>query len=138
MAKRGKETCRRRCTECRDWFTPAATAAESQRVCSPHCRKRRQRKLARARRTRQVQRYRVEERERQQASRSRRHAEGRAPAPAVESCHAPASLRNRSELHDEMMRFWDSQQSVSRTTFERELPEILRRFERSGETRAGV
>jgi hypothetical protein len=84
-----------------------------------------------------VQRFRVEERERQHAVRSKRRAQGLASAPAAASRHAPASTGKCLELQREVLHFWDSQQTASRASFERELPEILRRFERSRETRAG-
>lgn len=35
------------------------------------------------------------------------------------------------------MRFWDELQGLSRASFERALPRILRRIERSSETQAG-
>jgi hypothetical protein len=36
---------RQRCTECREWFTPAVSAAATQRACSEACRGRRRRTL---------------------------------------------------------------------------------------------
>jgi hypothetical protein len=52
----------KRCTECRRWFRPAATAARSQQVCSAQCWSSRWRKLARRRRRRAPYQFRPEER----------------------------------------------------------------------------
>jgi hypothetical protein len=84
-----------------------------------------------------VQQFRVEERERQHALRMRRRAETPASAPAAASRHAPASPHKCLDLQEEVMSFWDSLQTASRASFQRALPQILRRFERSSETRAG-
>jgi len=137
MAKRSETACRKRCTECRCYFTPTATAAKSQRVCGAACRKRRRRKLAKQRRESDVQGFRVDERARQRASRAKRRAEAPAPRPAATACHAPASSHKGPDLQQEVMDFWDGMQAASRATFKRALPAFLRRFERASETRAG-
>src|SRR5437899_3071390 len=91
---------RKRCTECRRWFAPAATAATSQRVCGTECRKKRRLRLARARRAERVQEYRVDERERQRERRQRRReAENKGPGGAAGGGgHAPPSAGNVAEL----------------------------------------
>jgi len=88
---------RRRCTECREWFYPAASAVGTQRVCCEDCRKKRNRALARDRRRRNLIQYRVDERERQRQCR-RNHEEPTAtggpsvtvPDTPAATCHAQA------------------------------------------------
>lgn len=64
---------RRRCTECRRWFTPSAQTAHNQKTCGrPGCRRRRRARLTRRRRALSLQDSRVSERERQRESRRRR------------------------------------------------------------------
>jgi hypothetical protein len=129
---------RQRCTEYREWFTPAVSAAATQRACSEACRGRRRRKLARARRRLAVDHHRVDERLRQQALRERRAAaEAGSPSCAEEHCHAPPSDRNTTEVHKELLFLWDELQQASRATLTRALPGILRRSgPRSGTTEA--
>lgn len=110
----------KRCTECRRWFRPAATAARSQRVCSAQCRCSRRRKLARRRRRRAPYRFRPEERLRQQDSRKRRSAR---------AGHAPPSPRKSSDLNRELQDIVDSALELSRATLQRRLPTILARLE---------
>ena len=69
---KANKPARQRCTECRKWFHPAASARQTQRVCCERCRKKRDRVLAGARRGRELERYREEERERQRKCRQAR------------------------------------------------------------------
>jgi hypothetical protein len=89
---------RRKCSECRKWFRPGATAAGHQKTCCEKCRRERRLRLSRKRRLADLEAYREEEKHRQ-----RRHRAGVTPkakgdaapsgghAPASECCHAPAS-----------------------------------------------
>jgi hypothetical protein len=49
--------------------------------------------------------------------------------------HAPTSAAKLSELQREVLMIWDGLQAVSRASLVRSLPGIVRRIERSGETR---
>ena len=71
------------------------------------------------RRWREVQDYRVEERARQRACRERRRKG---------ACHAPPSAPKSSEFKDKLLESWDKAAAMSRATFERRLPVILRRL----------
>jgi hypothetical protein len=106
----------KRCTECRRWFRPAASARESQRACGKACRASRRCKLARKRRAEDLQGFRDDERERQRARRQRLREEG---------CHAPPSDRNSADLREELRRIVDSALELSRATLERRLPRTI-------------
>lgn len=107
-----------RCTECRRWFTPAATAREHQKVCGLGCRQLRRNRLARRRRGGEVEEWRADERERQ---RKRRKAmkEGQ--------CHEPASDRKYLEVLAKLEQIVDKAVDLSRATFRREARQILRK-----------
>jgi hypothetical protein len=107
-----------RCTECRKWFTPAATAREHQRVCGPGCRQLRRNRLARRRRSGEVEAWRSDERERQ---RTRRRAAKEGP------CHEPASDGKCSEVLEKLQQIVDKAVDLSRATFRREARQILRK-----------
>ncbi len=107
-----------RCTECRKWFTPAATAREHQRVCGPGCRQLRRNRLARRRRAGDVEGFRVDERERQRARRKAAHRS---------SCHEPASDGKYAEVLAELQQIVDKAVDLSRATFRREARQILRK-----------
>lgn len=107
-----------RCTECRKWFTAAATAREHQRVCGPECRQLRRNRLARRRRGEDVEGWRVDERERQ---RRRRGAAKEGP------CHEPASDGKHAELLEKLQQIVDKAVDLSRATFRREARQILRK-----------
>jgi hypothetical protein len=107
-----------RCSECRKWFTPAATAKEHQRVCGRACRQLRRNRLARGRRGDEAEEWRADERDRQ---RKRRLAakEGR--------CHEPASDGKYAEILVKLQQIVDKAVAVSRATFRREARQILRK-----------
>ncbi len=107
-----------RCTECRKWFTPAATAREHQRVCGDRCRQLRRNRLARRRRGGEVEEWRSDERERQRRCRK---AEKEVP------CHEPASDGKHSELLEKLQQIVDKAVDLSRATFRREARQILRK-----------
>lgn len=107
-----------RCTECRKWFTPAATAREHQRVCGARCRQLRRNRLARRRRGGEVEEWRCDERERQ---RTRRKAAKEGP------CHEPASDAKCAEILAKLQRIVDKAVDLSRATFRREARQILRK-----------
>src|SRR3954468_11484188 len=108
----------KRCTECRGWFRPVASAGTRQCVCGAQCREARRRKLARRRRRRAPGRFRSEERVRQQERRAR-HSEG--------GCHAPPSGAKPPDPFKEIHEIVDSALELSRATLQRRLPAILAR-----------
>lgn len=106
-------------------------------VCSPECRKARDRRLARARRALAVQDYRVDERERQRRRRERLAAAGAPPrsrASPAGSRHAQASTSMSSDLEGKVLEFWDRQMAVSRASLQRELPALLGDWQAQRET----
>jgi hypothetical protein len=107
-----------RCTECRKWFTPAATAREHQRVCGARCRQLRRNRLARRRRGSEVEEWRADERERQ-----RRRRKGAQEGP----CHEPASDGKYSDILEKLQQIVDKAVDLSRATFRREARQILRK-----------
>jgi hypothetical protein len=139
---------RHRCTECRKWYVPAASAQDSQRICgAPPCRRSRRAALARQRRRRAVQDYRVEERARQQtrrdklrtaAARNGTQASSALPMPTtgmqVAPSHAPPSAKSPRDLAREMLAAWDEAQALSRATLRRRITGILQGNTRDGGT----
>lgn len=125
-------TSRQRCTECRRWYHPAASAKGSQLVCSEACRKARRSKLARRRRWERLEESRRSERARQRDCRSRKRAPGTVGVRAgpgeeahdVTPCHAPPSARKTVELREKFALFWNKQARRSRATLDRELQRI--------------
>lgn len=129
---------RRHCVVCGRGFEAAASAQQTQLVCSAECRRRRNRALARARRARDVGRYREEERERQRKCRQAR-CKGEAlregatcrgspggPIPVrVTGCHAPPSVAKGAELNEKVLKVWDKVVALSRATLAQQLSEIL-------------
>lgn len=107
-----------RCTECRKWFVPAATASEHQQVCGAECRRRRRNKLARRRRRRaDLDEQRADDRDRQ-----KKHREGTKGA----GCHEPPSDSKYADLLLKLEQIVDSAARLSRATFRREAKRILR------------
>ena len=138
MAKRA--TIRKRCAECREWFTPPVQLEKHQVVCGASCRVERRRKQARARRRLDPARYREEERERKRRSRASGGAsgvggdgrklpvgeEGQAPG------HAPGEACNPRESRGEFARMWDTLSTQSRAGWEREVRKIAHESWRKG------
>lgn len=121
---------RRRCSECRKTFVPARSARGKQCVCSPACRKARDRKLARKRRGRELEQCRADERERQRAHRARHR---------VVPCQAPASAHKYSISREEVGQIVDRVLALSRATLERDLPRFIDQFaQKTGEAVADV
>ena len=115
----------KRCTECRGWFEPAATATGHQRVCGLGCRKNRRAKLARKRRLQaDLVAVRDDERERQRKS---REARGGARASAAARCHEPASAGKPLISQEEMGQIVDKLVRLSLTSLPREAARLLRR-----------
>lgn len=127
---------RRRCTECRQMFTVAASAQATQRVCGSECRRGRDRKLARQRRRLDLDEVRAEERARQRASRAQRAAE---TATAESGCHAPPSALKLLLSREEVTEFVDRALGRSRATLVRDFRGALRRYAaKAGEGSAAV
>ncbi len=72
---------RRRCCECRAWYSPAPSAANTQKTCSPTCRRRRRARQERVRRRADLANARADERERQRKHRARGAPEERPDPP---------------------------------------------------------
>ena len=70
MARRSATKTRRRCCECRRWYTPAPSAAKTQKTCSKECRLGRRARQERERRKADLADARADERERQRAHRA--------------------------------------------------------------------
>jgi len=70
MRRATVKSCRRRCCECRRWYTPDPRARRSQKTCSQTCRLRRRARQKKARRVANLQRARETERLRQQRHRA--------------------------------------------------------------------
>ena len=126
MSKRA--TVRRRCTECRCWFVPAAKVAKQQRVCSEECRRQRRRKQARRRRRQEPARYREEERL-QQRRRRERLRQGAEPGRDGER-HAPGEADKGVRSRDKERVDWDELIEQSRAELERQVLRIIREVER--------
>ncbi len=137
MSKRA--TIRKRCAECRRWFTPPARLAKQQRVCSTACRLKRRAKQGRARRAREPVRYRDEERERQRRCRQEQRLGGLSAAKAEEpdagseparavgaACHALGDAQKSRKSQKEFDDLWDRLMDVSRAGLEREVRKIAR------------
>lgn len=123
---RDGEHGRRRCTACRRYYEPAASAASTQRVCGPACRKARRRKLARARRSKALDDFRADERDRQQKCRDKRKEAG--------GHHALASTPKYADIKSKVLDSWDRATAASRASLERRLPSIVRAILRSDGT----
>ncbi len=111
---------RRRCRECRKWFTPAVSAVDHQLVCGGACRGQRRNRLARQRRHDDLDEQRADERARQQQRRW-----GRAKAAG---CHELPSDGNSAELLRKVEQIVDKAASLSRATLRRDLGRILRKI----------
>ncbi|MBI4700092.1 MAG: hypothetical protein HY744_02820 [Deltaproteobacteria bacterium] len=117
------KAARRRCTECRHWFHPAASAQATQLVCGPDCRRKRDLALARRRRARDLDRYRENEQDRQHKCREARRRRAGIPPPPVRlgregaevaDGHAPASGANQAQLQEKVLQSWDKVAARSR------------------------
>ena len=133
MSKRA--TIRKRCAECRTWFTPPARLAKQQVVCGASCRLRRRRKQARTRRAARPVHFREEERERKRRSRQEQRRKlveqesagvGAHERAAVGRSHGPGEAPNRAESGREFAYFWDELSEVSRAGWEREVRKVAR------------
>jgi hypothetical protein len=135
-AMKHSKAARRRCTECRKWFHAAASARQTQKVCSGRCRRVRDQALARARRAQDLDRHREDERERQsKCRRARREKLGRGPPRVrVTARHTPPSCAKFPELHDKVLESWDKAVALSRASLGRELSETWAEIERSAGT----
>lgn len=139
MAKQARRS-RSRCTVCRGWYQPHGCAQAKQKTCSEECRRKRQRQLARKRRAADVQEHRVAERERQRRSRAKRRQADAGVQPAetaLERCEAEARSRSVTaggaslsraglglqdmEMVEELLNWWDREQTLSRARLEQEL-----------------
>jgi hypothetical protein len=132
---------KRRCVECRRWFTPEPSARTTQKLCGDApCKASRRNARARRRRSHDVQDYRVDERVRQRASRAQRIKSAGASAPpslpqegpAVTECHVPPSIENARQIALQLLAGWDKATAESRATLKRQLAAIL------GQSRDGL
>lgn len=114
---------RKRCTSCRRWFEPAASALHNQKTCGAvECRLRRRSKAARQRRELDVQDFRVEERARQLRFRDKRRKKG------VRGDLSRAGLPPQvKHLEQVVLEKWDKLARVSRAGLRREIRVALGR-----------
>ena len=131
MSKRA--TRRKRCSECRAWFTPTARLAKQQRVCGSACRLGRRRKQARRRRAAAPVDFRDEERERKRRSRLEARRAGARAVPkcaqmtgSVGTSHGPGEACKARESLEQFAKIWNSVWDLSRTGWEREARRIAR------------
>ena len=110
---------RRRCSECRKWFTPAVSALDHQVVCGEGCRGQRRNRQARRRRRNDLDEQRADERARQQRRRDGAKAAG---------CHELPSDGNSVDLSRKVQQIVDKAASLSRATLRRDLGRILRKI----------
>ena len=141
---------RSRCSECRRSFKPSVRAGERARVCSEECRRQRRQRQKKRRREADLQGYRADERERQRQCRARRREQRRSGSESVaekpratvgrDGCHGPPSAGNCLISEDKVGEIVAELFRLSRTSFERELTRLQRRFRGlvgSPEARAG-
>lgn len=119
---------RRRCTACRQWYRPAASAVRHQKSCSPECRARRRRWTARKRREADIHEYRVAERERQRACRAAKRSKPTRSQKVSRAGPSPQVI----ELEAVVLEKWDKLLGASRASLRRELRAILARAARNG------
>ena len=119
-------TPRRRCTACRQWYRPAASAVQHQKTCSAGCRRKRLRWLARKRRGADIHEYRVEERERQRACRAAKRARA-SPSPELSRAGLAPQV---TELEEVLLGKWARLARLSRAGLRRELRQVLGRSAR--------
>ncbi len=81
MTQTPSKRMRRRCCECRKWYVPARSTANTQMTCSRKCRLRRRAKQEKARRTADLENARADDRERQRKHRERKREEKGADPP---------------------------------------------------------
>jgi hypothetical protein len=120
-----EQRARRRCTSCRRWYLPAASAVHNQKTCGAvECRRRRRNRTARRRRQRDIQDFRVEERVRQRRHReNRRRDENRGLSRAG---LAPQVI----DIERVLLEKWDRQIDMSRAGLRREIRMALGRAAR--------
>ena len=108
---------RRRCTECRRWYEPAASGVHNQKICgTASCRRGRRSRMARRRRARDIREYRVDERERQARRRAKRPTT--ASSTQVSRAGLPAQV---AVLEQVVLEKWDRLMRVSRAGLRREI-----------------
>ena len=77
MKQTARESGRRRCCECRRWYTPDPHAKKQQKTCSKKCRLQRRAEQEKKRRAADLPEARTADRQRQQQYRARKRARGR-------------------------------------------------------------
>ena len=118
MATRAK---RQRCTVCRQWYRPAASAKKAQKTCCGECRRKRRNRQAAARRARDPERYRERERVRKARSRQKRRAAATGGERETAACHAPASVAEVRVPEAKLLEAWDTAVRLSRAALLREI-----------------
>jgi hypothetical protein len=126
-------TPRQRCTACRQWYRPAASAVQHQKTCSPACRRRRRRWLARKRRDADIHEYRVAERERQRACRAGKESK----PPLTPEVSRAGLLLQVTDLEEVLLGKWDRLVRLSRAGLRREIRQILGKAARVSDPEVG-
>ena len=112
-----KETSRRRCCECRGWYTPKPSASQTQKACGGKCRLRRRGKQEKKRRAADLAAVREDDRDRQRRCRDReRESAGVGPPMSRTGLSAQAA-----EAVEEIIERLGQEQRLSRAGLRREL-----------------
>jgi hypothetical protein len=111
-----RELLRRRCCECRDWYTPKRSAAATQKTCGRKCGLRRRGRKKKARREEELSAAREAERERQRAHRERQRILGTGGSMSRPSLSAQAA-----DAIEEIIKKLGQAQRLSRTGLRRQL-----------------
>ena len=126
-----KKPQRKKCTVCRNWYQPHPAAVESQKTCSPGCRRLRRNRLARRRREADLWEYRVAERERQRRCRARHGTTaGGGPRAGPRMFTTGVSRTGLApefhEIKEEILQNWDNVTRRSRATLIRHLARMVK------------
>ena len=124
-----KETSRRRCCECRGWYTAKPSASQTQKTCGGKCRLRRRGKQLKKRRAADLAAVREDERDRQRRRRDReRESAGESPPMSRTGLSAQAA-----KAVEEIIEKLGQEQRLSRAGLRRQ----LRRFSLGNPVPAG-
>jgi len=126
-----------RCSECRCWFHPKASARRHQKTCSEKCRRERRGKLARQRRQADPEHFRELEAGRQRRRRARLRAEAGAGPPVSRAGLDPQA----AEILDDFIEKLGQREQLSRAGLRRGLRRVgleMQRIAAEGRPRVGT
>ena len=111
-----RESLRRRCCECRGWYTPKPSAAATQMSCGRKCALARRGRKKKARREEDLYGAREAERERQRV-----HREARRNSGTGEAMSRPSLSAQAADAIEQIIKKLGQEQRLSRTCLRREL-----------------